>query len=449
MSRRSFAQFSCSAVFVLLLTSSAFAQTQPSGDYTVDLVTVLRLAGAQNLDVQLARTAVDEARGNYNSAIERFLPTLIPSANYLKHSGITQNVTGNLIDVDKHSNANGLTLTAQIPIGDAIYSSLQARQLLTAADAAAAAQTQDSILTAAQQYFDLVRARALVDVVSQAQTVSASYQQQLDEAVRIGIAFKGDALRVETQTQRLQLELRRASEQQRLAGAKLAQTLHLDPLVALTPADSEPMPLAMAGLEASLEKLVQQALDNRPELERSRAQIAAAEQSRRGAVYGPLIPTLGAQAFGGELNGGVGSTNDPGGSTRDYAVGLSWRIGPGGLFDLGRIKSSNARLSAAEISNDKLRNEIARQVVEGHTHVQSLFAQLRIARLNLTSAAETLRLTRERKQLGVGTVLEDIQAQQELLKARTEYVNVVTELNQAQYSLTRGVGGSLGTSINH
>jgi len=71
------------------------------------------------------------------------------------------------------------------------------------------------------------------------------------------------------------------------------------------------------------------------------------------------------------------------------------------------------------------------------------FEQLRVARLNLSSAEETLRLTRHRKELGVGVVLEDIQAQQELLKARSDYVVIVTQLNQQQYGLMRSVGAPL------
>jgi len=47
--------------------------------------------------------------------------------------------------------------------------------------------------------------------------------------------------------------------------------------------------------------------------------------------------------------------------------------------------------------------------------------------------------------LGVGIVLEDIQAQQELLKARSEYVAIVTQLNQQQYGLMRSVGAPLRT----
>jgi len=41
----------------------------------------------------------------------------------------------------------------QIPVADAIFTSLQTRQLVVAADASATAQERDSGLAAAQQYF--------------------------------------------------------------------------------------------------------------------------------------------------------------------------------------------------------------------------------------------------------------------------------------------------------
>jgi outer membrane protein TolC len=69
--------------------------------------------------------------------------------------------------------------------------------------------------------------------------------------------------------------------------------------------------------------------------------------------------------------------------------------------------------------------------------VQSLFEQVRLAKSSTKSAAETLRMTRERKELGVGIVLEDIQAQQELIRARSDHVASVTELNQEQFALLR------------
>src|SRR5206468_6084134 len=116
----------------------------------------------------------------------------------------------------------------------------------------------DSTLAAAQGYYDLAKARAIVDVVKEALKISQEYQKQLHDAVGAGIAFKGDELRIQTQTERYQIALRQALEQQRIAAARLAQTLHLDSAVELVPQDTDLVPLTLVATNAPLDWLVQQ-----------------------------------------------------------------------------------------------------------------------------------------------------------------------------------------------
>ena len=194
-----------------------------------------------------------------------------------------------------------------------------------------------------------------------------------------------------------------------------------------------------------MDSLVEQALRTRPELKQSQALLSAARAAKNGAVYGPLIPSVGAQAFGGGLGGGPDSGPSNFGAEADYLVGLIWRIGPGGLFDAGRVNAGKARLAAAQLGEAKLKDTITSQVVVSLTRVQSLWAQIALAERNLATATETLRLTRERKQYGVGIVLEDIQAQQDLTQARSEYFTALAEYNKAQYALNKAVGGLQAT----
>ena len=81
--------------------------------------------------------------------------------------------------------------------------------------------------------------------------------------------------------------------------------------------------------------------------------------------------------------------------------------------------------------------------MESHARAQSLRDQLATTKQNLVTASETLRLTRELKQFGVGVVLEDIQAQQELTRARSDYLTTIAEFNKAQYALSKAVGRTL------
>jgi outer membrane protein TolC len=328
-----------------------------------------------------------------------------------------------------------------VVLGDAIYNSLAARQLVRASDQALEAQRQDSALEAAQVYFELAKAKALVEVAGQALQTSQDYQHQLHEAVAVGIAFKGDELRVQTQSEHYQIALRQAVERQRVAAASLAQILHLDPAVELVPQDAGLRRLTLFETNTASEVLVQRALSARPELKQSQALVSASREAKNGAVYGPLIPSIGAQVFVGGLGGG--HDNQPGnfGASEDYLVSLGWRIGPGGLLDIGRIDARRAQLDAAQLGDAKLMDTITAQVVESLTRAQSLADQIALAEQNLATADETLRLTRQRKQYGVGIVLEDIQAQQALDQARADYVTTIAEFNKAQYGLNKAVGG--------
>jgi outer membrane protein TolC len=361
---------------------------------------------------------------------------------YHRRDGVAQAVpAGTISDAHFQSYNPGGALTAQMDLGDAIYKSLAAKQLVKASDQALEAQRQDSTLSAAQGYFELAKAGALVDVNREALKTSSEYQQQLHAAVSSGIAFRGDELRVQTQTERYEITMRQALERQRVAAAELALILHLDSTVELVPRDTLLAPITLFETNAAMHTLVEQALRTRPELKQNQALVSAARAARNGAVYGPLIPSVGAQAFGGGLGGGPDGGPNNFGAEGDYLVGLSWRIGPGGLFDAGRVNAGKARLAAAQVSVTKLQDTITSQVVVSLARVQSLWAQIGLAQRNLATATETLRLTRERKQFGVGIVLEDIQAQQDLTQARSEYLTALAEYNKAQYALNKAVGG--------
>ncbi len=426
------------------LARAEMAPEPTNPTYPIDLPTALRLAGAQNLDVQIARENLKEAEANRVSAIEQFFPWLAAGIAYHRRDGLAQAVpAGTISETHYDSYAPGGTLTAQVVLGDAIYNSLAARQLVRAADQALEAQRQDSTLGAARGYFELAKSKALVEVARQALETSQAYQRQLHEAVSLGIAFNGDELRVQTQSELYQIALRQAVEGQRVAAASLAQILHLDPAVELVPQDSGLAPLTLFEAGTPPEVLVQRALSARPELKQNQALLSASRDAENGAVYGPLIPSIGAQAFVGGLGGG--HDNEPGnfGAAEDYLVGLSWRIGPGGLFDVGRIGATRARLDAAKLGEARLTDTITAQVIVSLSRTQSLSDQIALVQQNLASASETLRLTHERKQYGVGTVLEDIQAQQALNQARADYFTTIAGFNTAQYELSKAVGGRL------
>src|ERR1017187_7261231 len=137
--------YAASALAVSLC--SIDAQPTNYAPYLIDLPTALQLAGAQNLDIQLARERLSEVQANRQSAVEQFFPWIAAGAVYHRRDGVAQAVpAGTISDAHYQSYNPGGALTAQMDLGDAIYKSLAAKQLVKASDQAWEAQRQDELL---------------------------------------------------------------------------------------------------------------------------------------------------------------------------------------------------------------------------------------------------------------------------------------------------------------
>ncbi len=434
------AHFSIAVIALAQSTVFGLDLPQRDGVLVLDLPTVLRLANAQNLDVQIAREKLKEARANHESAAFQFFPSVSPGFSYRAHDDLIQAVDGTMIDVSKQSYAPGVTIGGTWEIGDAIYKNLVAKQQQYAAEHGLEAQRQESAAAATQNYFDLLFSQAAVGVAEEAIRISTNYEAQIHEAVAAGLTFKGDELRVRVQAERNRLTFHQALEQQKLASARLAQTLHINPTNELVALDSDFVPLIVVSTNFGLSFLVEQALASRAEIEQTQSLTAAAREAKKGTVYGPWIPSANAQIFAGGLGGDSEAGPSRFGAQEDYFFGLSWKIGPGGLFDKTRIRASDARLKTAQLNNEKIKDEVTRQVVEAFLRVQSLGDQLDSARRTASVAEESLKLTQLRKEFAVGVVLEGIQAEQDLTRARSDYLRLVADFNKAQYALVRALG---------
>src|SRR3954464_11750334 len=145
-----------------LMLVSLIALTTHAQSNLINLETVLRLAKAQNLDVQIAKARLAEAKAVHESARAQFFPWLSPGISYRRHDNLIQDVSGNIIEVHKQSYSPGVTLGAQLDIGDALFKSLSTKQQAAAAAHFTEAQRQASVFVAAQNYFDLLYAQAVV-----------------------------------------------------------------------------------------------------------------------------------------------------------------------------------------------------------------------------------------------------------------------------------------------
>ncbi|MFM9091434.1 MAG: TolC family protein, partial [Verrucomicrobiota bacterium] len=321
----------------LALLLAHVAPAQPAAaPAPIDLPTALRLAGAANLEVRLAQERIAEARAASDLARNRFLPWITPSVAIRRHEENVQAVNGPVFAADKQSLAAGLAVQAQLEPGEVYFQNLISRQQVRAAEAGAASRQREMTLRAAAGYFELLRTRAAVAAAEESAAILDRHARQAAVLGETGLGFRGDIARLAAARDRATLSVARLQGEQRIAAARLAETLRLDPAVDLTPADASLEPLRLLDPGDSPAPFIATALARRPELDEAAARREAARLARRGAEVAPLVPTIGAQAATEAPQGGRRPHGGhAGGDLRATAGASGGRAAGGGLVELG------------------------------------------------------------------------------------------------------------------
>ncbi len=421
---------------VLFLLAATLAAAEP---VHVDLPTVLKLAGANNDEIELARVKHTETIAESKLAWQRFWPGLSLGAGYKGHQGRVQDIAGAVFNARKQQYSVGPTILVDWSPGDIYYSALAAKQKALAAEHLAEKSRRDIIQQAVNRYFDLLSAEAALAIIEDDLRLTQDYEKQLEGAVAAGTAIRADLLRVKTQVSRARLAIRQGQEKRDLGAAALAETLRLPPETELRPAKADLVPVRLNG-STGVATLISQAAQHRPEMKAAGAAIEYAGLESDRARIAPMIPNVqGGYTIGG-LGGGYGSQTGNFGRQQDFFFGLGWKIGPGGLFDKERQNIANARARATDLQTSQIKAAIGREVVEAAAKSQSAHDQIAINDEAVTAAEEMAKLAKERQASQLGVVLEYLLAREELTRARQSRVQAVTEFNKAQHELKRAVG---------
>jgi outer membrane protein TolC len=418
----------------LLLTATASAAPMH-----VDLPTVMKLAGANNDEIELARVKHAESIAESKLAWQRFWPTLSLGVGYRGHEGRIQDVAGAIFDARKQQYTVGTAVVIDWSPGDLYYSALAAKQKAIAAEQLAEKSRRDIVMEATARYFDLLATEASVVILEDDLRLTQDYEKQIGGAVTAGTAFRADLLRVKTQVSRAKLTIRQHQEKRDLAAAALAETLRLPPETELRPAKADLVPVRLNG-KKGVASMLTDAVQNRPELKAASAANSAATFERDRARIAPLIPSVQAGYNFGGLGGGFAGDMGNFGDSQDFYAGLGWKIGPGGLFDKQRQVIAGAREEATVLQAGQIKAAIGREVVEAAAKSQSAHDQIAINDEAVTAAEEMAKLAKERQASQLGVVLEYLLAREELTRARQSRVMAVTDFNKAQHELKRAIG---------
>ncbi len=418
------------------LAALAIAAAAATPVYADDLQGALAAAYATNPDLAAARAnqrATDEGVPIARAAA---LPSLSGTAN---HTEFLRQGPNAFLAPERAIQAD-TTLTVPVYAGGAVKNALLAAKTRVEAGQAGLRGTEAGVFSqVVAAYMDVIRDSATVGLNRSNVAVLEVNLKATTDRFEIGDVTRTDVAQSNSRLALARADLRSAE------AALVASRERYVQIVGKSPEDLLPPP-PLAGLPTSAEEAVQIALDSNPDLEAAHERAKAAGYDAKAAGAGRLpqvsLFTTGAyQDFLGSLGGGglIGGNFAQSQTTAQAGVRATIPLFQGGL-PAARQRQAQATASAA------LEQEIGaeRQVIAA---VRSAFTQWRAANdvitLNQTAvdaAALSLEGVRAENTVGNRTILNILDAEQELLRAQVGLVAARRNAYVAAFNLLAAMG---------
>jgi outer membrane protein len=383
---------------------------------TVPMVTLaeaLQRSVGLNPDYVRALGRVAEASWARTAAkVAFFVPSAQASLDYAKYSQAFFNIgTANL-----SSTASTFALTASYDIFSARKFTEVSRTAaeLDAANATEARTRYAAALLTESAYYDVLAGQEL-------QRAATQRAERAEEALRVararvatGAAVQSDSLSVRLELARAQVALLVQASAVRVARLELGRRVGLEGPAAAAPLDSAPP----GPLPITLPEAVAQALEQGPEYREARALERASEadlRGRRGAYLPTLNLTAGHSRFDVKLF--PNATN-----VSSITITATLPIWNNGLREL-QIKQSRTNRDVARALRADLERAALRDVTAAYDGYDTARAAFLVASDAVVVAQENYRVNQARYQAGSTTVIELIQAQNDLTDAEAGLVS--------------------------
>lgn len=447
---------------------AAVGQLVPDQEiHPIDLAAALKLAGARDLDVAIARSRVAAAAADVRHARALWLPSMFIGPNWIRHDGQAQVVEGPVRTISKSSlflgatAAGGSSVSGPIPAGgpaqvtglttvlrfsDAIFLPLAAEQIVDARQASVRTATNDALLGLSESYMELQRAAGRLAIAREAAAHAERLAAITAAFATTGMGLEGDHRRSLAERNRRLADVEAALGDLEIASTEVVRRTRLDPRLVVAPVEPAELVLEMIDDDLPIDTLIEVGLRNRPELAEARSMVEETLVRLKQAKLRPFIPSLAFRysggGFGGGRNGFFGDFN----SRSDTDVNLFWESANLGFTDSAVRGRREAERREADLRFCKVQDQVAAEVVRAEKARLATRRQLAQVEAAVPEAIQSLELNfrtiREAAGLPVPATrpIEVLQPIQALATARTDLLEAIIRYNTAQFQLFHAVG---------
>jgi len=393
---------------------------------------------AMHYDVEAAIARQSEARGAlfprisaegsyfYNLDNQRLIP-----ARYNGEPGVFSEeiISGDVV------------LRMPLFMGGKLINEIKAASLLRQSVENRLARTREELVfNISSTFFSILAQEHIINSLQFSQTTMEKHLQQVNDLISAQKAAKVDQLRTEVRLSDVRQKLVREKNTLMLQHRLLANLMGVEEIS------------PMFTLEGALEKFLPElplkescldlAFEQRPDYHASRKELEA--QTRRVDIArAGHLPTI-------SLFGSYGRrwaeepSEQPSGTKDDEDIGRVGIVAEIPLFEGGRIRArireETAKLAAAQERLRKIELQIRLEVETALLNTTSAFERVQTTEKAIEQARESLRIEREKYELGKGAILDVLDAQSALLEAETNYYRGLTDFNIAKVQIKLAMG---------
>ena len=290
---------------------------------------------------------------------------------------------------------------------------------------------QEIILRVQRAFFGLTSLRAKIAVAQSAVDAARAVREAAEAQARNGLATLPEVSLARQQEAQAAFDLEDVLVSERDAQVALAESIGIPPTMQVQVTDFSALP-PPATLEDSVDKVIDQTLDRRPDLIAKVAVLRGKEAEVRHAraAHFPtlsLVSNIDTLAGRVRITGGQHSTGWFSAAEPSYGAGLAleWNLFEGGAIDR-RVELAEAERRAAEAEVIATRDRAIREVWKAYTDVRLAARRLDVAAALVDASQKSYEAILESYRHGLETLTNLLAARRELSRAR--FVELDTKL---------------------
>lgn len=399
---------------------------------------VIQTTLATNPDVQASRYGVEaadelrkQARGGYFPSVD-----VILAAGQEKSNNTTTRAAGQVDDVfDREERSVRLTQLLYDGFGTSNLVKQRAAQL-EAATARLSSTQENTSLRAVQVYLEVLRRDEIVRLTEVNLKQHQDTLAKIRERFESGVGTRVDVVQTQGRTAQARSNVLLSQRDARNGRAEFYR------VVGENPEDLD-RPSVVQGLPSTLEQALEIARHNNPGLQAALAEIAAAEAARKQAssAYHPRFDLEVGATRNDDFDGTPGANDD-----ETAVVRMTYNLFRGGS-DRARINEAEAREFAARESSRSVQRAVEEDITLIWNELEDITQRIEHLETHVRSTEEVLKVYNEQLTLGKRTLLDLLDVQNELLRARVAYVSGQYVLLLARYRVL-AAGGQLLATLN-